>query len=294
MNISFVASEKYLIGAKVMLISFLQNNDFEEHTIFWLYSDASPNIRKDFCGFFDKEYKQKICPVQLTQEMLSDFHISELFGVSGFHKLFIYNHLPIKGDRILSLDADAVILGSLKDFYYQDMEGYCIASSADMHIKKEHSVGVLGLNEDDTYINLGNTLFYLKNYLKEYTVSDYSRYVKEHSDKVPFVAQDVLNVLLRGKIKICDPYKYNLQVFACFWCREKPAIRREARKALRDKTVIIHYVRSIKPWEPFYFLGCEKYFYKYLKYAMTKKQLTAYKFSILKAEFKKRYTKARK
>lgn len=272
MNISFVSSEKFLYGAKVMLISFLENNDFEEHNIFWLYNNVEYNAIKDFCDFFLLKYNQIITPFELTDEMLNNFQKNKTFGIAAFHKLFVFGLLPIKCDRILSLDADAIVDASLKDFYYQDMDNYCIASSQDLHITAEE-LRKKGYKKGE-YVNLGNTLFNLENYLKAYSVEEYVKYVEENEEILNYVAQDVVNNLLKDKIKHCDAYVFNLQVFSRLVIdrRVSRVERKRIKLAFKNKPKIIHYVRNVKPWDLEYRLGYGKYFKKYEKTLYTNSQ----------------------
>lgn len=266
MNISFVSSEKFLYGAKVMLISFLENNDFEKHNIFWLYNNVSEKKIKRFCNYFKKNYNQTVTPFELTREMLDRFYVNCNFGVAAFHKLFVFDLLPIKCDRILSLDADAIVDSCLKDFYYQDMTDYCVAASDDMWIT-DKELEKRGYTKEDRYINLGNSLFNLDNYLNEYSIEYLTEYVEKNKKLLTYVAQDVVNFLYKDKIKYCNPYKYNLQIYSGFLHSERASeqMKENVKNAINDNPSIIHYVRGTKPWSNKYKDGYGYYFDKYEK-----------------------------
>ncbi|MCR4889253.1 MAG: hypothetical protein K5979_08775 [Ruminococcus sp.] len=272
MNISFVSSEKFLVGARVMLVSFLENNKFEKHNIYWLYTDVNQKAIDEFCGFFEKRYGQKVTPFRMTDEMMKGFYTDKTFGVAAFHKLFVFRHLDTPGGRILSLDADAVVNGSLKDFYYQEMGENCIASSPDLYIREtddDYITDTLGLPKDHTYINLGNTLFNLDKYLPAVSTEVCAEYVKNNPEKLRYVAQDVLNVMLKDRIKVCDVYKYNLQIFSEMNMKHSRFYLKnddrgiKVRNALKNDPVIVHYVRKAKPWDTNYIFGDRRFFKKY-------------------------------
>lgn len=290
MNISFVSSEKFLYGAKVMLISFLENNDFEEHNIFWLYSDVKDSVIKEFCDFFLEKYNQIIIPFELTEEMLDSFYKSKTFGVAAFHKLFVFGLLPVKCDRILSLDADAIVDGSLRDFYYQDINDYCVAASQDLWIS-DNALAERKLQRNQ-YTNLGNSLFNLANYLEKYNVNDFVKFANENREKIPYVAQDVVNYMLQGDIKHCDAFKYNLQIFSRIRIDKHVALslKKQINAATKSKPVIIHYIRQTKPWDYNYCFGYRSYFAKYEKIMYSKSQWLGIKikrfFSIIVGELK--------
>lgn len=272
-----------------MVVSFLENNNFEKHNIYWLYVDVRQNVIDEFCDFFEKKYNQIITPFKMTKDMLTGFYSDAVFGAAAFHKLFVFKYLNLPGGRVLSLDADAIINGSLKDFYYQEMDQYCIAASQDLYIRKTDESYIthkLGLSKDYIYINLGNTLYDLKKYFNEKTVEEYAMYIKENPDKLKYVSQDIINVLLGSKIKVCDAYTYNLQIYSEMNLKFSSLYLinddsgKKIRQAIKQQPLIIHYVRRIKPWETEYIFGNRSFFKKY-------ERITFGEIFVLKSDFKR-------
>lgn len=277
MNISFVASEKFLPGAKVMLVSFLVNNDFEEHNIYWLYTDISKEVIQEFCSFFKNKFNQVITPFQMTKDMMKGFDTDSVFGPAAFHKLFIFNYLSIPGGRILSLDADAIVNGSLKEFYYQDMNNACIAASQDLYIRytdNDYVEGFLNIPNGQTYVNLGNSLFNVDLFRQAFSIEEYADYIRFNPDKIRFVSQDIVNVLLYNQIKVCDAFRYNLQIYSGMNLFIGKAnikkicsveLAKKIRKSTKEQPVIVHYVRQKKPWAYDYLFGYKRFYKKYAR-----------------------------
>lgn len=243
MNISVFSSEAFFKGAKIMLCSFLECNNFEKHNIFIVTADLKKSSFDKFNNYIQKKYKQNLQMLRLNN-IKNEFLSSRHFGVAGYHKLYAFKHLPQKFDRIMSLDSDMIVKKSLKEFYYQDFEGKALIACEDKGVlnNKTDYYEKLGIKDNEPYYNMGCVVFNLDVYLNMYSEQDYVGYINKNSDKVIHAVQDVINVLFKNDIKKADYRIYNNQF------RYHQELSDDEQRFVESKTAIIHYVEKVKPW----------------------------------------------
>jgi len=132
----------------------------------------------------------------------------------------------LKEDKILYIDADAIVVDNIESLWNTDLEDNVLAGVHESGEWNKH-LNTYGL--DDTYINSGVLLMNLKK-LKEEKLDDSMIYLLNHN-KYLFPDQDVINLVCRNRIKHVENI-YN--------STETTGIRKDAK--------IIHYIRGNKGW----------------------------------------------
>ncbi|MBP2660068.1 MAG: glycosyl transferase family 8 [Firmicutes bacterium] len=123
--------------------------------------------------------------------------------------------LPESIDRILYLDADIIINGSLHELYEQDFEGAYAAVIKDRFDFCDEVVlqkQKLGMIDSDVYFNSGVMLMNLSVFRENIKLNDIMEFIEEHRDKLFYFDQDILNCLLLEHKKLCD-LQYNFQAY---------------------------------------------------------------------------------
>lgn len=276
MNISIFSSEEFSPLLKIMLFSLCESNNFEKHNIFVITTDMTEETEKAINYDLYRKFGQQIKRVIIGAGAENGFIDGPGYSAASYHKLYAFRKLPRGLHRLLCLDADMIIRGSLKNFYYQDMGEKILCAAKDFHILAEEKESI-GLGKDDDYVNLGCLLIDLDRFLNKYTVEDYIEWANKWKPK--YVAQDVVNALFKNKIKIVNE-KYNYQVFSCRKLKvDDPEyvkykdMSREQRKYIEDQVVILHYVGRIKPNNFRFISKTAKYFYTVMARNGMKKDL---------------------
>lgn len=133
-------------------------------------------------------------------------------GYTTYLKIFVSNYFVDKKidiDRLIYLDSDTLVLGDISLLMTFDMDNNIIAMVEDS-VAYKFKNRYIGLKEDASYFNAGFVVFDMKkwidyditNKIKEHLVNVRSSYANHE--------QDILNVVLKGKIKKLHP-KYNFQ-----------------------------------------------------------------------------------
>jgi lipopolysaccharide biosynthesis glycosyltransferase len=244
---------------KVMLLSLLDNNNFEKHNIFIISVDMKKNKIDKLNKMIKKKYDQELKLFILKEDMKGGFSDTQRYSAAGFYKLFTFPYLSLEGDRIMCLDTDMIIRGSLKEFYYQDFGDNIIIgcnSTIDKNTKKH--CDELGLTDENRYINLGAVVFNVKKYLSKYDIDFYYEWYMKNKESARYLVQDILNVLFEKEIKVCDYHKYNYQILFERYDNLK-------MKEIEKNAIIVHYIGKYKMSDYRYYIRPKKYYYEVLK-----------------------------
>ena len=157
----------------------------------------------------------------------------------------------LKEDKVLYLDIDTLVLGSLEDLWNTDISNYAIAAWAedkDEKLVAEYFMRPRRRMKKSKYINAGVILFNLA-FIREHQL-DNQQIEMLHNEIFPLPDQDVINITCDGYIKYLDPI-YN---FGGLNCKNIPPIEQ----------VKIYHMTDYKFWNGWN--KSHKYYYLWSKY----------------------------
>lgn len=261
MNILITINKKYIKQTNILLNSIQYSNPNEKFEIFILHKELEEKDKKEIeKGLNTQKFHIKM--IKIDNDEISKFPEKEKrYPEEIYFRLFAMKYLPENLDKILYLDADTIVINSLKELYEMEFDGnYYIATT---HIKKLlHKFNEVRLNikEEVPYINSGVLLINIKKLREEQTEKNIKKFIQENKRKLILPDQDIITALYGEKIKLVDSLKYNLgdRELNLYNINHKQKIN---LKWVCKNTVIIHYYGKNKPWEKDYTgrLGC---FYK--------------------------------
>jgi len=178
-----------------------------------------------------------------------DAHVStaRLFPTIGLGQEF-------RNGRVLFLDSDTLVLGSLDELATLDLDGHSVAACRD-HVfpwfacpprDSKTNWPPQGISMDTPYFNAGILLYDLESW----SSSGYEEKILDvlNSRELEIVDQDALNIALVGSIKQL-PGAYNSSNAVLTGVVENWAGFVDTDRTLMDP-LIIHYVGWPKPWSP--------------------------------------------
>lgn len=144
--------------------------------------------------------------------------------------------LPTSIDRVIYLDADLVVLSSLKELWESPRHAKGIAAVPE----PGDSVQRLGLPEGSSYLNAGVLVIDLDAWRSEGVTAQLFEIAKENADRLQFWDQDVLAIYLQGDWQHLDArWNYNHRFF--FGNHQAPTLTAPA---------IVHFSgQRLKPWD---------------------------------------------
>lgn len=264
MNILVAVNDNYVYPLLVMLESLYKTNTWEPIKVYLLYS----NLTKKHIRMIEKI-------TTINSNSLSAIYVKEDveclpargFSAETYYRLFAFKYLPSDVDRILFLDPDMIVCDSLKSIYEKQFHNffvYAVPDKEDDQIKKTRKV--FSIDKKYKYVNSGFQLMNIKEIRNQVSYMELNRFILNNADRLPYLDQDVLNILFMDKIGYIDE-KYN------FDCRFHINTALEKVQYLIEKyllsfkndKVVLHYKGKSKPWNKGYTGKYQNYFLKYAK-----------------------------
>ena len=276
MNIMIVTNSRYIKPAYVMLYSLFVNHPSEEMDVYLPYEDLTVeelDALTDFVGSFSGKV---LHPLYVGSAFKERVVSRNGINVETYYRILGIDLLPEELDRILYLDVDMVICGSLGGLYETDLTGCPFAVAEDIFgiINGFHDGNRrrLGIPLSYSYFNAGVMLYNLQ-YLKETNEAERMlENIYQNYERYEYNDQDVMNELYYDRLRYvgwdqynCPPAWYYIDkqamaegrlVFAGYntlrQLGQTPQTLVEryqnVTKEICQNAKIIHYLADTKPW----------------------------------------------
>lgn len=266
MNICFTVDEKFIPQFEVTMTSILSNANKDDEFNFYLVTDGLKSRTKKK---LTKKYSNLVI-VELERD--GEFEKYPLVSNSSY---IVYLRLKIPSllsnlDKILYLDSDLIVTGSLKSLYDTDISDFYVGAVADFGVHKflPKHIENLGLRD---YFNAGVLLMNLKAFREQGLEDKCYEILTNNSSQILFQDQDVLNIVCDEHVKSLET-TFNCQVY---------------KNTDVSGSVIVHYVGQDKPWSS---INVEKSSGLYWRYVCKTRYLFSF-LSIFGMGISKKYRK---
>lgn len=276
MNIMIVTNSAYLGPTYTMLYSLFLCHEQEEMNIYLPYEDLKQEELLNLKIFVETFRGKTLYPLYVGKMFKEKVVSNNGINVETYYRILGINMLPESLDKILYLDVDMIIQGSLKRMYEIDMGNAPFAACEDIYgiINGFHEANMrrLEIPENYSYFNAG-VMLYNVNFLRntnavEFMLDNvYKKYKKyEYND------QDVMNELYYNKVRYLGWDEYNCPPIWCYLNKKKMQqgilkfadyneIREMSKnpeklihdyqditKQIYQNAKVIHYLGNTKPW----------------------------------------------
>ena len=260
MNIVCATDDNYIQHCCVMLVSLLCNN--KDVDIYVLTEGLRPENEKIVREEVEHHGgRVSFCVVDgsklegLPLSKRSDLnHIS----MATYYRLLIAKLLPIEVEKVIYLDCDIVVNGSLEELWETNLEN--MAAAAILQIGYGFEAERLRYPIEYGYFNAGVNMLNLR-YFREHDITErFFRYLEEHGHELVYNDQDVLNGVLYDKCVHVMPQWNMTPAFYDMFLSKKGdkrddviindyAAEKENIKRFKNNPNIVHYASKIKPWD---------------------------------------------
>ena len=248
-NILVTLDENYIPQLNVMLYSLLYSNPDCHFKVYLLHSSipdaALTETRRILAG------AGELLPVLAKDIKLDNVPTTNRYPREIYYRIFAARYLPEDVDRVLYLDPDIIVNGSIKELYELNLDDYYFAASSHvgrmLHIYNELR---LGMDEDSPYINSGVMLMNLKKLREEQDYQEVLDFVEKKRKLLSLPDQDIISTLYGSKIYPLSTFRYNMtELLYMFHSRQEKSLTIDW---IRKHSVFIHYCGRNKPWKPKY------------------------------------------
>lgn len=240
-NIAFAIDAKYTPHLETLIKSICYYN---KNVNFYVLHNDIPE--EWFEGIQCKLEKMgnNLFSIHISDDIFKDYKTLEhISSSSSYYRLLIPK--LINQARVLYLDADIIVNGSLSDFYYSDLNGAPVGVVKDYGMGENFPFPYLDASVSKKYFNSGVLLIDCVTWRNEGLVDTLLQTVEEYGDQVLYGDQCILNIVLREKAKY-----YSFTENAKVQYIEAIKNRHNIKSINLDATpTIIHYAAKHKPWD---------------------------------------------
>lgn len=242
--------KNFVMQFMVTAVSLFRNNAGEEFHVHLLHIHLDEATLEKIRTFVEDTHHQRISFYDADEELMHNEHIPQTgrFTLSTYMRCFVTRILPADISKILYLDCDILVRGSIRPLWDTDLEGCALGAVDDMWALRD-KFERLQIPPADSYFNNGVLLINLDFWRKIDTYALSLDYIEKHHDRIIHHDQDVFNALFHDRRKAL-PVQFNMQ--DAFYRRRRqwiqPALLPAIDAAL-ENPVIVHFTGSHKPWE---------------------------------------------
>lgn len=255
MNLLVTVSQNYCRYMLTMLKSLFKHNKCDI-TVYLMYSKIDePTLNK--ARKYIEGSGHVFEPIKVPEETFSDAPVNMHFTKEMYYRLLAAKMLPESVDRVLYLDPDIMIRGSVEEFYNLSFDDNMLIAMPDplqienpkLPDNRPHWQR-LGIEEGSVYVNSGVLLMNLA-LMRErnFDVNSIFEIIEAKRGDLIYPDQDAINIYFRDSMKIWkNLFNYNPGLLAnevVKWGLSKKYRRRE-------NPMIVHFMGPVKPWSIHY------------------------------------------
>lgn len=233
MNIAYVFDDNYAECASVSIISLLENNKNAGKINLYIFGDNLSKENKIRLDIMCAKYEVTITyiDVQPITEKLHNMHIRTWRSrYSAYIKLMLSEFLPEKEERLIVIDADTVVIGSIIELSIMSLNGHPCAMALEGITGKYRKI--IGLGVDELY-NTGVIVYDLKVWKEKNVENRILKHLEVVYSEYLLPEEDPISLVLRGDVERL-PAKYNYIAQYCFYSTTR-YFRRFYWSQLKDK-----------------------------------------------------------
>lgn len=275
LNILYSCDDNYAPFCGTSMTSLFLNNNEIENMAVWVVDDGISETNKEKLLKTGKKYNRVVHFInsdkmkRFVQEAgMPRYHHS----YATYYRFLAPRFLPDELERILYIDSDAIVTGSLKELITINLEDKCVGAVRDYLAGDLKTIRV-GFDKDEDYFNAGVLLIDLAKWKERSYEEKIIHHIKYVRANYTLADQDLLNIILRQDKKIISP-RYNLMPFnvmysdkSYFKVFDGKYYSAEELEDARKHPAILHLFRVLggQPWIKGIHHPYNKHFDKYMK-----------------------------
>lgn len=248
MDVLIAMNDAFVKCYQVMMTSLCANNSGQEIIFHIPHTDGLTKEGLNALRETARANNAAVRDYYFTEDRLGDMNRLPLgmWSVEMFFRLFAQDFVEVSKDRILWLDGDIIVNGSIAGLYEQDFgDNYYIAceDTAISRGKIKEEYDNLGWDGDRIYYNSGVLLINVAGLKNDgITKNMAAEFALANIEKLHYPDQYILNALFHDRIKEADALLYNCQVSGYPYTMGRQIL---------SESVILHFP-GYRPWQTDY------------------------------------------
>jgi lipopolysaccharide biosynthesis glycosyltransferase len=158
-------------------------------------------------------------------------------------RLFVAEYVDPTLEKILYLDCDLIVRKDIAALWGANIDDYFAAAVVEPHFHENP-----GMAPDEPYFNSGVMLINLTRWRSEKDLlARFIACANQQFSLLPFWDQDILNIVLRGRVAFLSP-RWNFHAIYAEMLPEQLRLARDEFLSMRRDPDIIHFTSKYKPW----------------------------------------------
>lgn len=259
-NLLTCSDANYAMPLAVLISSLCGTVTEARITLYWFALEVPDDVIQKVSGHAASQ-GVVLRPVPFSREDLpSNLYESGRINAAAYMRLFMSDKLPHAVERVIYLDADTLVLGSLRKLWDVNLDGHAVGVVADApYLNLSH----LGARKPLRYFNSGVMLIDVGAWRRQQVGNKLMQVIADSSIHLRFHDQDALNLVL-GAHALFLPSIWNfLPTRENKWRLRLYGLL--ARMGLTGflPDMIVHFAAKRKPW---HYLGSHPFKWRFNRY----------------------------
>lgn len=211
LNVLYACDENYAPFAGISMNSLFENNRDIPHICVYLVEDHVSEENKEKLQKQADEFGRELILIDASSivEQIKKLHIPSYRGsyTTNF-RMFFHTFIREDVERLLYIDCDTVVTGSLSSLLTMDMQGNAVAVVRDSLTTVYKTY--IGMKPEDAYFNAGITFIDVLEWKRQNITEKLLDHIQNVRARYCNPDQDLLNIVLKDTKYILPP-SYNFQ-----------------------------------------------------------------------------------
>lgn len=251
LQVAIASDSNYAKMSSVLLASLFANNtEFEHITVHFLTDHITSQALSEIRRHVPEGRGELVVHDVSNLRQLLGVEVPDTIAIAAYSRLFLSSLLSDDVDRVIYMDVDALLAGSLWKLWNMDMAGYEVAGILDdvsLYAKR-----AVGLKDDDSYINSGFLMMNLSLWRSEGIEKQILNFLLAHHGVVYHHDQGLINAVCKKKKVL--PVNYNMVtnffVFPYKNFHQVPFYTEQELEDGKRHPIFIHFTAGVagRPW----------------------------------------------
>lgn len=211
LNVLYACDENYAPFAGISMNSLFENNRDIPHICVYLVEDHVSEENKEKLKKQAEEFGRELILIDASSivEQIKKLNIPSYRGsyTTNF-RMFFHTFIREDVERLLYIDCDTIVTGSLASLITLDMQGKAVAVVRDSLTTVYKTY--VGMKEEDAYFNAGITFIDVVEWKRQNITEKLLNHIQNVRARYCNPDQDLLNIVLKDTKYILPP-SYNFQ-----------------------------------------------------------------------------------